>query len=91
MSIENEIEIPIQVGSELRIQSDGSVVLCNPEIELARSPDAADAVLAYRFETDTKEHVLRLLEPVAIRKYRAVHTHRGPHVVVLAGGENPEQ
>ena len=79
MITEEGMEIPLQVGSELRISHDGAIVVCNPEIELARSPDAADAVLSYRFDADSKEHVLRLLEPVALRKYRRLHTHEGPH------------
>jgi len=51
----------MQVGSELRIRSDGTLVMDNPEIELANLQQAADAVLAYRFDADKKEHVLTLL------------------------------
>ena len=30
-----ELHIPMQVGSELRIKNDGAVVVDNPELELA--------------------------------------------------------
>jgi hypothetical protein len=38
------MQIPMQVGSELRIRSSGEVVVDNPEVELAQTPSAADAV-----------------------------------------------
>lgn len=67
--------IPLQVGSELRIKNDGSIVMDNPELELAKSPKAADAVLSYRYDSDAKEHVLRLLDPVADHEHLK-HHHR---------------
>ncbi len=57
--------IPMQVGSELRIRNSGEITVSNPTIEAAPALDAADAVLDYRFDVETGEHVLRLLEPVA--------------------------
>lgn len=69
-----EEQIPMQVGSELRITNSGEIVVDNPELELAPYPEAADAVLAYRFNRNAGEHVLRLLEPVADHKH--VRTHR---------------
>ncbi len=57
--------IPLQVGSELRIRNNGEVSVSNPTVETAPSQDAADAVLDYRFDPQTGEHVLRLIEPVA--------------------------
>ena len=56
--------IPLQVGSELRIRNNGEVNVSNPTVEAAPALDAADAVLDYRFDAQTGEHVLRLLEPV---------------------------
>ena len=57
--------IPMQVGSELRIRNNGEVSVSNPTIEAAPAQDAADAVLDYRFDPQTNEHVIRLLQPVA--------------------------
>ncbi len=68
-----EIRIPLQVGSELRIKNSGDIVLDNPEIELAQEEAAADATLAYRFDEKTGEHILRLLDPIADRKHLKVH------------------
>ena len=65
-----EMRIPMQVGTEFRIRNNGDIVLDNPEIELASDTAAADAVLSYRFDAETGEHVLRLLEPVAERALR---------------------
>jgi hypothetical protein len=60
--------IPLQVGSELRIRNNGELSVSNPTVEAAPALDAADAVLDYRFDPDTGEHVLRLLEPVAAHR-----------------------
>jgi quinol monooxygenase YgiN len=68
-----EVEIPLQVGSEFRIRSSGEFVVDNPELELAADRSAADAVLAYKFDRSSKEHVLRLLEPVADHRHVRVH------------------
>lgn len=59
--------IPLQVGSELRIRNNGEVSVSNPTIEAEPALDAADAILDYRFDPQTGEHVLRLLDPVALR------------------------
>jgi len=69
-----EVRIPLQVGSEFRIKNNGDIVLGNPELELAFETAAADAVLLYRFEPQSGEHVLRLVEPVA--DHRHLRTHR---------------
>jgi hypothetical protein len=61
----NEMTIPMQVGSELRIKADGTIEMANPTIELEPSDAVADAVLQYRFEQETGEHVLRLVKPLA--------------------------
>lgn len=72
-----EIRIPMQVGTEFRIRNNGDIILNNgdiildnPELELAADPAAADAVLSYRFDAESGEHILRLLEPVAERSLR---------------------
>ena len=61
----NEMTIPMQVGTELRIKADGTIAVSNPTIELEPSDAVADAVLKYRFERETGEHVLRLVKPLA--------------------------
>jgi hypothetical protein len=73
MAASDEMEIVLQVGTELRITNKGEVILSNPELELAREEPAADAVLLYRFNPKTGEHILRLAEPVADHKHMKVH------------------
>ncbi len=65
------MQIPMQVGAELRIKKDGSITVDNPEIELPGSD--ADALLSYRFDAQTGEHILRLLDPVADHKHLRKH------------------
>ena len=60
--------IPLQVHSELRIRNNGEVSVSNPTIEAAPALEAADAVIDYRFDAQTGEHVLRLVEPLADRR-----------------------
>lgn len=62
-----ETRIVLQVGSSLRLRNNGDVIIDNPELELAGDSNAADAVLMYRLDAQTGEHVLRLVEPVAVR------------------------
>jgi len=62
--------IPLQVGSELRIRNNGEVNVSNPTVEAAPALDVADAVIDYRFDPQTGEHVLRLAEPLARRRWR---------------------
>lgn len=69
-----EERIPMMVGSELRITNNGDIIIDNPEVELAISPRAADATLAYYYNPQVGEHVLRLLDPVA--DHRHLKTHR---------------
>ena len=71
---QEELRIPMQVGSELRIKNDGAVVVDNPEIELAQEERAVDATLSYRYDGQEGVHILRLLEPVA--NHRHVRSHR---------------
>jgi len=60
--------IPLQVHSELRIRNNGEVSVSNPTVEAAPALEAADAVIDYRFDAQTGEHVLRLVEPLADRR-----------------------
>lgn len=71
----NAMKIVLQVGSELRINNHGDVIIDNPELELAGEEQAADATLLYRFDARTGVHVLRLLDPVADHKHTKSH-HR---------------
>lgn len=66
-------KIVLQVGEELRIRNNGDIVVDNPELELDREERAADAVLLYRFDAQSGEHILRLLDPVADHKHAKVH------------------
>jgi hypothetical protein len=58
--------IPLQVGSELRIRNTGEVSVSNPTVEAAPAADAADAILDYRFDPQSGEHVLRLVQPTHV-------------------------
>ena len=73
MAPSDDMRIVLQVGSELRISNNGEVIMSNPELELARDVQAADAVLLYRFDPSTGEHTFRLVDPVADRKHVKVH------------------
>jgi hypothetical protein len=68
-----ETLITLQVGSELRVTNDGSIIMDNPELELARQPSAADATISYRYDPVTKQHIVRLLDPVADHKHMKRH------------------
>jgi hypothetical protein len=72
-SSQNETKIAMQVGSELRINNSGDITIDNPELELAREDDAADAVLLYSFDPKRGVHSLRLLDPVADHKHMKSH------------------
>ena len=73
MAAKDEMEIVLQVGTELRITNKGDVIMSNPELELARERRAADAVLLYRFNAASGEHIFRLAEPVADHKHMKAH------------------
>ena len=66
----DEFVIPLQVGSEVRIKRDGQISIDNPTLELEPSDALADAVLSYRFDRQTGDHILRLLEPLAFNPRR---------------------
>jgi hypothetical protein len=48
-----ETKIVLQVGSTVRLTKTGDIVIDNPEIELSREQNAADAVLSYTFDPQT--------------------------------------
>jgi hypothetical protein len=73
MAASEETRIVLQVGSELRVNNKGEIVVSNPELELASEDRAADATLLYRFDPNRGEHVLRLVTPVADHKHMKVH------------------
>jgi hypothetical protein len=70
---ENETRVVLQVGSELRIQNNGDIVIDNPELELIGEDRAADAVLIYRFDPQNGVHSLRLVDPVADHEHIKHH------------------
>jgi len=70
----SETKIVLQVGTELRINNQGDIIIDNPQLELLGDQEAADATLSYRFDSKAGVHVLRLLDPVADRRH--VKTHR---------------
>jgi hypothetical protein len=65
--------IPLQVGTELRIRHDGLISVDNPELELGEDLGAADAILSYRYDAKTGDHILRLLDPVADHSHIPLH------------------
>ena len=73
MAANDEMKIVLQVGNELRVTNKGEVSVSNPELELAADDRAADAVLFYRFNVGSGEHIFRLAEPVANHKHTKVH------------------
>ena len=73
MAVTEQMRIVLQVGSELRVNNKGEIVVSNPELELAREESAADAVLLYRFDPQSGQHIFRLAEPVADHKHMKQH------------------
>ena len=73
MAAGEEMKIVLQVGSELRVNNKGEIVVSNPELELARDDRAADATLLYRFDPNRGEHIFRLVTPVADHEHMKVH------------------
>jgi hypothetical protein len=66
-------KIVLQVGAEFRIRNNGDLIMDNPELELEGQDSAADAILLYRFDPSSGEHILRLLDPVADHQHIKVH------------------
>jgi hypothetical protein len=61
----NATRIPLQVHSELRIKKTGEIAVSNPSVGLGPNDLAASAVVSYRFDEHTGEHVIRLEEPMS--------------------------
>ena len=57
--------IPLQVHTELRIKKTGDIAVSNPSVGLGPNDLAASAVISYRYDQDTGEHVIRLEEPMS--------------------------
>ena len=56
-----------------RLGKNCDLIVDNPELELDKEPQAADAVLLYRFDAQAGEHILRLLDPLADHAHVKVH------------------
>jgi hypothetical protein len=72
-STQEGAKIVLQVGAEFRIRNNGDLIMDNPELELEGQDFAADAILLYRFDPSSGEHILRLLDPVADHQHIKVH------------------
>lgn len=57
--------VPLQVHSELRIKKTGEISVSNPSVGLGPNDLAASAVVSYRFDDQTGEHIIRLEEPMS--------------------------
>lgn len=57
--------VPLQVHSEIRIKKNGEIAISNPSIGLGPNELTASAVVSYRFDEATGEHVIRLEEPMS--------------------------
>lgn len=57
--------IPLQVHSELRIKKTGDIAVSNPSVGLGPNDLAASAVISYRYDQSTGEHIIRLEEPMS--------------------------
>lgn len=57
--------IPMQIHTELRIKKNGEIGVSNPSVGLGPNDLAASAVVSYRFDDATGEHVIRLEEPLS--------------------------
>ncbi|MBC8164870.1 MAG: hypothetical protein H7Y20_03230 [Bryobacteraceae bacterium] len=61
----NVTRIPMQVHTELHIKKGGEISVSNPSIGLGPNDLAASAVISYRFDPATGDHVIRLEEPMS--------------------------
>ena len=84
----NVTRIPMQVHTELRIRKTGEIGVSNPSVGLGPNDLAASAVVSYRFEEATGEHVIRLEEPLSHdRSEDRRPENRGVHRSDLDGQE----
>jgi hypothetical protein len=58
--------IPMQLGTELRIKKSGEIAISNPVIEEPEEA-TAEAVLSYRFDPATGDHIIGLVQPLAAK------------------------
>jgi hypothetical protein len=65
--------VALQVGSELRLKQTGEFSLSNPTVEVENA--AADAVLSIQFDPHTKEHIIRIVDPLVEHGERTPHDH----------------
>ena len=63
------IQMPLQVGSELRIKNSGEISLGNEQQEPAQNARAADAVLLYHLDPHQEMHIIHLPDPVVDHKH----------------------
>lgn len=70
--------IPLQVGSELRIRNTGEISVSNPTVEPGLGQEDADAILDYRFDAQTAQHVLRLMRPTSQHAKKTHGTVKSP-------------
>lgn len=55
----------MQVHTELRIKRSGEIAVSNPSVGLGPNDLAASAVISYRWDEASGEHVIRLEEPLS--------------------------
>jgi hypothetical protein len=78
----------MQVHTELRIRKTGEIAVSNPSVGLGPNDLAASAVISYRFDEGTGEHVIRLEEPLSHdRSEDRRPENRGVHRSDLDGKE----
>jgi hypothetical protein len=78
----------MQVHTELRIKKNGEIGVSNPSVGLGPNDLAASAVVSYRFDEATGEHVIRLEEPLSHdRSEDRRPENRGIHRSDLSAGE----
>lgn len=64
-NLPNATRIPLQVHTELRIKKTGELAVSNPSVGLGPNDLAASAVVSYRFDEGTGDHIIRLEEPMS--------------------------
>jgi hypothetical protein len=76
----------MQIHTELRIRKTGEIGVSNPSVGLGPNDLAASAVISYRFDDATGEHVIRLEEPLSHdRTEERKAENRGVHRSDLEG------
>ena len=77
-----ETKIVLQVGSELRVNNKGDIIIDNPELELAREPEAAEADIflqnRHTLVTESDATRAKSAEIQNYRRNRAPSTVQGP-------------